>query len=124
MVVAVLAFFVLLFLENFVIPIMYKFDLRAVEAWRFFLPWLKRHSGWFVAYAVLLLVAGVAFQLVVMMLCLFTCCIVLIPYVGTVILLPAWVLYRIFAIEFLAQFHPDFDLFTASPRSPASSSRR
>ncbi len=119
MVVAVLAFFVLVFLENFVIPIMYKFDLRAVEAWRFFLPWLKRHSGWFVAYAVLLLVAGVAFQLVVMMLCLFTCCIVLIPYVGTVILLPAWVIYRIYGVEFLAQFHPDFDLFAMESIVPA-----
>lgn len=119
MVVATAAFFVVLFLENFVIPIMYKFDLGAVEAWRYFLPWLKSHGGWFVAYAALLLVAAVAFQVVVMMLCLFTCCIVLIPYVGTVILLPAWVLYRIYSVEFLAQFHPDFDLFAMESIVPA-----
>ncbi len=115
MVVAAAAFFVLLFMENFVIPIMYKFDLRAMEAWRYFLPWMKNHAGWFVAYGVLFLVAAIAFQVVVMMLCLFTCCIILIPYVGTVILLPAWVLYRIYGVEFLAQFHPDFDLFTGVP---------
>lgn len=115
MVVGAAAFFVLLFLENFVVPIMYKFDLRAMEAWRYFLPWLKTHGGWFVAYAVLLLVAAVAFQMVVVLLCIFTCCIVLIPYVGTVILLPVWVLYRIFGVEFLAQFHPDFDLFAGVP---------
>ena len=53
--------------------------------------------------------------IVVAALCLVTCCIVLIPYVGTVILLPAWVLYRIYSVEFLAQFHPDFDVFTGVP---------
>jgi len=55
-----------------------------------------------------------AFQLVVLVLCLFTCCIVLLPYVGTVILLPVWVLYRAYSVEFLAQFHPDFDVFAAA----------
>jgi hypothetical protein len=115
MVVGALAFFVLLFLENFVIPIMYKYQLNTTEAWRYFLPWFKNHAGWFVAYGVLFLVAAVAFQILVVALCLVTCCIVLIPYVGTVILLPAWVLYRIYGVEFLAQFHPDFDLFAIEP---------
>jgi len=34
------------------------------------------------------------------------------PYVGTVILLPFYVTYRLFSVEFLAQFDPGFDLFT------------
>jgi len=114
-VVGVAAFFILLFLENFVIPIMYKFDLKAMEAWRYFMPWLRAHAGWFVVYGVLFLVAAMAVQMLVFLLCIFTCCIVLIPYVGTVILLPVWVLYRIYSIEFLAQFHPDFDLFLGGP---------
>jgi hypothetical protein len=41
-----------------------------------------------------------------------TCCIVGLPYVGTVILLPLYVTYRIFSLEFLAQFDPEFDVFT------------
>ncbi len=41
-----------------------------------------------------------------------TCCIVALPYVGTVILLPLYVTYRLFSVEFLAQFDPGFDLFT------------
>ena len=119
MVVGVVAFFVLLFLENFVVPIMYKFELKATEAWRYFLPWLKAHGGWFLGYGLLVLLAAIALQLVVGVLCLLTCCIVLLPYVGTVILLPAWVLYRCYSIEFLAQFHPDFDLFLSAPLVPA-----
>ena len=117
--IGVVAFFVVLLLENFVIPIMYKFDLRATEAWRYFLPWLKSYGGWFVIYGLLVLVAAVLLQMLVAMLCLFTCCIVLLPYVGTVILLPVWVLYRAYGIEFLAQFHPDFDLFLSSQVPPA-----
>lgn len=115
LVVALVAFFTLLLLENFVIPLMYRFDLTTMEAWRTLIPWLRRFGGWFIAYAVLFLVAVLAFQIVLLVLCIFTCCIVLLPYVGTVLLLPVWVLYRAYSVEFLAQFHPDFDLFSAAP---------
>jgi hypothetical protein len=37
--------------------------------------------------------------------------------VGTVILLPVWVTYRLFSVEFLAQFDPGLDLF--APLQPA-----
>jgi hypothetical protein len=117
-VVAVAALLVVLLLESFVIPIMYRFDLPATAAWRTLLPWLKRYPGWFLAYAVVLFLAAIVFQVVILVLCLFTCCIVLIPYVGTVILLPVWVLYRAYSVEFLAQFHLDFDLFDAAAATP------
>jgi hypothetical protein len=113
------ALFIVLLLEGFVIPIMYRFDLSAMAAWRTLLPWLKRFPGWFIAYAVVIFFAAIAFQLMVLIMCLFTCCIILIPYVGTVILLPVWVLYRSYSVEFLAQFHPDFDLFEAAALEPA-----
>ncbi len=117
--VAVVALLTLLLLESFVVPLMYRFDLTATAAWRTLLPWLKRYPGWFLAYAVVLFLAAIAFQVVILVLCLFTCCIVLLPYVGTVMLLPVWVLYRAYSVEFLAQFHPDFDLFEAVAVSPA-----
>lgn len=118
-VVAVAALLILLLLESFVVPLMYRFDLTATAAWRTLLPWLKRYPGWFLAYAVVLFLAAIAFQVVILVLCLFTCCIVLLPYVGTVILLPVWVLYRAYSVDFLAQFHPDFDLFEAATLTPA-----
>jgi len=119
--IAVAALLTLLLLESFVVPFMYRFELSATAAWRTLLPWLKRYPGWFLAYAAVLFLAAIAFQVVNLVLCLFTCCIVLLPYIGTVILLPVWVLYRAYSVEFLAQFHPDFDLFEAAAAGPAPS---
>jgi hypothetical protein len=107
----IFAAYVALFLEAFVIPIMYKFDLKATEAWRYFLPWLKARPWPFILYGLLILLLGFLFVVFFAMACALSCCIVAIPYVGTVILLPIWVTYRIFSLEFLAQFDPGFDLF-------------
>jgi hypothetical protein len=108
----ILAAYVALFLEAFVIPIMYKFDLKATEAWRYFLPWLKARPWPFILYGLLILLLGFLFVVFFAMACALSCCILAIPYVGTVILLPIWVTYRLFSVEFLAQFDPGFDLFT------------
>jgi hypothetical protein len=107
----ILAAFVGLFLEGFVIPIMYKFDLKATEAWRYFLPWLKTRPLPFFLYGLFVLALGLCVVVIFGLACLLTCCIVALPYVGTVILLPIWVTYRLFSVEFLAQFDPGFDLF-------------
>jgi hypothetical protein len=107
----ILAAFVALFLEGFVIPIMYKFDLKATEAWRYFMPWLKTRPVPFFLYGLFVLVLGFCVVVLFGLVCLLTCCIVAFPYVGTVILLPIWVTYRLFSVEFLAQFDPGFNLF-------------
>ena len=107
----ILAAYVALFLEGFVIPIMYKFDLKATEAWRYFLPWLKAQPLSFFLYGLFVLALGFCVVVIFGVACLLTCCIVALPYVGTVILLPIWVTYRLFSVEFLAQFDPGFDLF-------------
>jgi hypothetical protein len=106
------AAFVALMLEAFVIPIMYKFDIKATEAWSYFLPWLKTRPWQFVLYALLVLALVFAFLCIFALICVLTCCIAVLPYVGTVILLPFYVTYRLFSIEFLAQFDPGFDLFS------------
>ena len=107
----IVAAFVALLLEAFVIPIMYKFDLTATEAWRYFLPWLKSRPLPFFLYGLFVLVLGFLVVVFFGLMCVLTCCIVALPYVGTVILLPVWVTYRLFSVEFLAQFDPGFDLF-------------
>jgi hypothetical protein len=100
-----------LFLEAFVIPIMYKFDLKATEAWRYFLPWLKSRPLPFLLYGLFVLLVFIGFGIVLGAMCVLTCCIVALPYVGTVLTLWFWVTYRLFSLEFLAQFDPGFDLF-------------
>jgi len=107
----ILAAYVALFLEGFVIPIMYKFDLKATEAWRYFMPWLKTRPLPFILYGLFVLVLGFCLIVLFGLVCMLTCCVVALPYVGTVILLPIWVTYRLFSVEFLAQFDPGFDLF-------------
>ncbi len=114
---AVVAAYVLLFLENFVIPIMYRFDLSATAAWRAFLPWLRRHGAWFVLYGLFVLALAIPVVVAYALLVCCTCCIVALPYVGTVILLPLWVTYRSLGPEFLAQLDESFDLFRDSEAS-------
>ena len=112
---AVVAIYAALFLESFVVPIMYRRDLTALPAWRVFLPWLSAADGSFLVYGlfVLLLFVMAAAGLVVVGLA--TCCIgfllVALPYVGTVVLLPLLVAYRYLSLEFLAQIDPTLNVF-------------
>ncbi len=111
LVLGLAAGFVLLLLDSFVVPVMYRFDLTATEAWRAFLPWFKARPGSFVLYALVVVAISIPVMVAYSIVCVLTCCIAALPYVGTVVLLPVWVGYRAFSVEFLAQMHPDFDLF-------------
>jgi hypothetical protein len=106
----VVATYVSMFVEHFVVPIMYGFELSAMAAWRHFMPWLTSYGLAFFLYglwaALLVVFAGVAIFLTCC-----CCCLAVIPYVGTVVLLPLWVTFRLLSLEFLAQFDPKFDLF-------------
>jgi len=113
----VIAGYIALFLEAFVIPLMYKYELKATEAWGAFLPWLKARPAPFLLYGLLVFALGIGFVVLFAVACVLTCCILALPYVGTVILLPVWVTYRLFSVEFLAQFDPGLDLF--APLQPA-----
>jgi hypothetical protein len=108
---------VALFLEAFVIPIMYRYDMKVMDAWRAFLPWFKARPANFVLYAIFILLLALVFAVFFSVFCLATCCMAAMPYLGTVLLLPVWVTYRLLSVEFLAQFHPDFDLFTPLPEA-------
>jgi hypothetical protein len=114
-VIGVVSSYVALFLDSFVVPIMYKYNLSATKAWRHFLPWLSSYAGWFVVYGLFMLALVIGFAFLMVPFALFTCCVgpvlLAIPYVGTVLLLPLLVTVRAFSIEFLAQLDPSFNLF-------------
>jgi len=111
----IVAVCIALFLEAFVVPIMYRYDMKVMDAWRAFLPWFKARPANFILYAIFVLMLAVVFAVFFSIFCLATCCMAAMPYLGTVLLLPVWVTYRLLSVEFLAQFHPDFDLFTPLP---------
>jgi hypothetical protein len=114
-VLGVVAAFVALFTESFVIPIMYRYEIKVLEAWKALVPWLKARPFHFVVYGLFVLMLAAIFSVFFSVFCLMTCCMAAVPYLGTALLLPVWVAYRLLSVEFLAQFHPDFDLFRPLP---------
>ena len=116
-IVGIAATFIALFTESFVVPIMYRYEMTVLDAWRSFLPWLKVRPVHFVVYGLFVLMLATIFAIFFSVFCLMTCCLAAVPYLGTVLLLPVWVTYRLLSVEFLAQFHPDFDLFAPLPEN-------
>lgn len=109
--------------KSFVLPLMMLHRLRATAAWRRLLPALRAHPGSFALYLLFYWTLTMLLGMAIVVAGLLTCCIgfllLAIPYLGTVALLPAWVLLRTYSLEFLAQLGPDYDLLAAPP--PASS---
>ena len=60
----IVAAFVILMLEAFVIPIMYKYELKATEAWSYFMPWLKDRPLSFILYALFVLMMAFGYVIV------------------------------------------------------------
>ncbi len=115
--------YISLFLDSFIVPVMYRNGIRAVEAWGLFFPWIERHFGAFLLYGLFVLVLAVAVGIGVFAVGLATCCVglflVMLPYVGTVLLLPLIVTYRAFSIEFLTQLDAGFAVFAEAVGSPS-----
>jgi hypothetical protein len=101
---------------HFVVPLMYKHNLRILAAWGRFLPLLRQQLPFFLLYGLVLLlmylVVGICFVVGGLVTC---CCLFLIlaiPYVGSVITLPIAYAFRVFSLEFLAQFGPEYTLLS------------
>ncbi len=114
--------FVLLLAREFVVPLMWRYEENATEAWRRFGPLFWSHPGEFVAYALFLVVLGIGAAIALVVAGIATCCVglllMLIPYLGAVVMLPVHVTGRALGPEFLAQFGPEWDVFP--PRAPES----
>ncbi len=107
-----------LFLRDFVVPIMYINRVRVMQAWReFHGTMLEGNAGTFVLYVLMKMGLAVATGMVAMVLVLATCCIAVIPFVGSVILLPVLVFLQAYPLYFIAQFGPKWNVFemTAPP---------
>jgi len=109
--IIVLAVFGWALIVNFMVPVMYRRRCRAYEAFRAATSLITRHPGEIVLYCLFLIVLVVACVMVGCIVTCATCCIAAIPYVGTVILLPVFVLLRSFSLLFLRQFGPEYDVW-------------
>ena len=113
--VIIIIAYISLFLNDFVVPIMYINNVTASQAWRLFLPLFRKHWFYFIFYGLLVLVLRFLVGICVLMVGLFTCCLgfilLAIPYIGSVVTLPISYTFRAFSLEFLEQFGPDYTIF-------------
>jgi|SRR6266540_935066 len=98
-------------IANFMTPVMYRRRCRAYEAFRTITTLIGAHPGEILLYCLFLIVLALATAIVACLVTCVTCCIAAIPYIGTVILLPVFVLLRSFSLLFLRQFGPVYDVW-------------
>jgi len=114
----VLLCYISMFLNNFVIPIMYIKDLQVLQGWGLFLQLLKKFPGNFILYGIFLFCLHVGVIILVIIAGLLTCCIglilLVIPYINSVLLLPISYTFRAYSLEYLEQFGPEYEIFPKS----------
>ncbi len=104
-----------LLMDAFVVPLMYRYGEGSRAAWARFWPLLRDHFGTFLAYGIYILMLTIAVGIGLGIAGVGTCCIglvlMLIPYIGSVLLLPVLVTARALGPEFMAQFGPEWQTF-------------
>jgi hypothetical protein len=113
------------FLVDFVVPIMFLRGGSCLSAWREFSHLLAGNIWKFALYLLFQIVLGMVIGMIVLLAILLTCCVagclMALPYVGTVLLLPVLIFQRSYALYYLAQYGPQYDVFPRTePSSPPS----
>ncbi len=106
------------FTVDFVVPIMFLRRTKCTIAWREFLGLLGGNAGHFTLYVLFQLVLAMAIGLVVIAAVIVTCCcagcLMMLPYIGTVVLLPVLVFERSYSLYYLGQFGPAYAVFPSA----------
>ncbi|MHC4186923.1 MAG: DUF7544 domain-containing protein [Planctomycetota bacterium] len=107
------------FTNDFVVPIMLLGTDRCVYGWRKLLSILSGNKCKFLLYVLFQIVITLAVGAIISALALFTCgcacCLMAIPYIGTVLLLPILVFSRSYSLYYLRQYGSAFDVFVSRP---------
>jgi hypothetical protein len=106
--------YIALFLECFVIPLMIRHQVTAAAAWKLFVPLLRARLPEFLLYGIVVLLGLIAVFLCLIALAVVTCCVLpvllSVPYLRSVLLLPLSGFFRLYSVEFLEQFGPQYAL--------------
>lgn len=105
---------------DFVVPIMFLRGRDCRAGWVELLSLLSANVGRFVLYVLFQVVLGLAIGMLVLLVVIVTCCcagcLMAIPYLGTVLLLPVLAFKRSYSLHYLSQYGRDYDVFpTVSP---------
>ncbi len=107
--------------EDFVVPIQYLRRCGCRTAWGVLLGHMSRFPTAFLLYLLIQIPLSLVTALAVFVFAVITCCgccLLFVPYLSTVILLPVFVLHRAYPLHFLAQLGAEWNAF-GSTDSPA-----
>jgi hypothetical protein len=102
----------------FMVPLMYVRRCRAAEAFRQIAGLVMENAGSFVLFCLFGICLALAAIVIGGVATCATCCLAALPYIGTVILLPVFVCLRAYALRFIRQFGPDYDVWSVAPALP------
>jgi hypothetical protein len=114
---SILLFLVKKFTFDFVVPIMFLRMVRCNAGWREFMAVLSANKLRFTLYLLFQIVIKIVIGAIVGIgFCIGLCfccasCLLLVPYIGTVILLPLLVFTRAYSLYYMRQYGPQFDVF-------------
>jgi hypothetical protein len=110
--------------RDFVVPIMYLRGGTCREAWSELLGLFAGRLHLLIVYLLFQIVIALAIGIAVLITVIATCCLagclLLLPYLGTVALLPVLVFQRAYSVYYLGQLGAQYNLFQAAPPPPAS----
>lgn len=99
--------------KYFVVPVMWKLQVGPVQAllhfWNELLP---GHTGSLVVFLLMLIPLQMGAGILVLFGVCLTCCLGALPVVSSILFLPVLLFFRCYALEFLAGFGPEWNLFT------------
>jgi hypothetical protein len=105
-------------ISHFMVAVMYRRRCTAAEAFRAAISLVANYPGEITLYCLFWIALAIAVGMASCVVILATCCIALIPYIGTVILLPVFVCLRAFGLCFIRQFGPGYDVWASSVEAP------
>jgi hypothetical protein len=110
------------FTTDFVVPIMFLNTESCVAGWKQCLTLINSNKAQMALYILLQIVIFMVIAFISLTICLVTCCccccllvLFVLPYVGTVILLPLFAFKRAYSFFYLRQFGTQFDVFGVQP---------
>jgi len=110
--------------RDFVVPIMFLRGGTCREAWSELLGLFAGSFHLLIIYLLFQIVLALAIGIIVLVAVIASCCIagclLVLPYLGTVLLLPVLVFQRAYSVYYLAQLGPQVDLFRTAAPPPAS----
>jgi hypothetical protein len=109
---AIVLFLMIFIFREFGIPIMFRQGILARPAFVQAMDLAAANPGSVAGFILLRIAIFIGVIVVSVLACCFTCCIATLPYLGTVILLPVWVFVKCFSLECLAQFGPQYNIWT------------